>query len=242
MGKYEKYLLTVLHHMYTVGLDKIEGLILYSQLDITKIEKTDNKGKADNKTSFNSNEIIFGCLLGDGKLEMAPRAVNARLGFIQAESQRDYFISVANSLPGICSGKYWESSYLDKRTGKTYKSLSFWSKSLPMLNEFYCNFYVDKVKRVPLDLTLLTPLALAHWVMQDGSRGRSKGLYICTDSFTHADVQRLTLHLVNRYNIKCSIHKAGRNYRIYILAKSVETVKNLILPFMHKSMLYKLGV
>ena len=78
--------------------------------------------------------------------------------------------------------------------------------------------------------------------MQDGSRGRSKGLYICTDSFTHADVQRLTLHLVNRYNIKCSIHKAGRNYRIYILAKSVETVKNLILPFMHESMLYKLGV
>ena len=39
-------------------------------------------------------------------------------------------------------------------------------------------------------------------------------------------------------NIKCSIHKAGKFYRIYILAKSVETVKLLIMPFMHYSMNY----
>ena len=62
--------------------------------------------------------------------------------------------------------------------------------------------------------------------MQDGTRGTSKGLYICTDSFTHADVQRLCQYLSNKYDIKCSIHKSGGNYRIYILAKSVETSKN----------------
>jgi hypothetical protein len=78
--------------------------------------------------------------------------------------------------------------------------------------------------------------------MQDGSRGSSKGLYICTDSFIYADIQRLRQHLSNKYNIKCSIHKSGGNKRIYILAKSVETIKTIILPFMHKSMTYKLGV
>ena len=156
--------------------------------------------------------------------------------------QQDYFLSLLNSLSVICSGKYRESSYLDQRTGKTYRNLNFWSKSLPVLNEFYLKFYECKVKIVPLDLSLLTPLALAHWVMQDGSRGTSKGLYLCTDSFTHADVQRLSQYLSNRYEIKCSIHKTGGNYRIYILAKSVETVINLILPFMHKTMTYKLGV
>ena len=72
--------------------------------------------------------------------------------------------------------------------------------------------------------------------------GTSKGLYLCTYSFTLKDVQRLSFYLNNKYNIKCSIHKSGKNFRIYILAKSVETVKMLILPFMHKSMLYKLGV
>ena len=111
-----------------------------------------------------------------------------------------------------------------------------------MLNEFYLKFYDGKVKIVPLDFSLLTPLALAHWVMQDGSRGTSKGLCLCTDSFTHADIQRLSQYISNKYYIKCSIHKSGVTYRIYILAKSVDTVKNLILPFMHKTMTYKLGV
>ena len=230
--------------MYTVGLDKREGLILYSQLNVAKIE-TINQGKTDNKTSFSAdetNEIIFGCLLGDGKLEMPPRGVNARFGFTQSEDKKEYLISVCDSLSNICSGKYRESYYLDKRTGKTYRSLSFWSRSLPLLNEFYYNFYTDKVKRVPQDFSLLTPLALSHWLMQDGSRGTSKGLYLCTDSFIYTDVERLTHYLMDSYNLKCSIHKAGGNHRIYILAKSVETVKNLVLPFMHSSMLYKLGV
>jgi len=47
-------------------------------------------------------------------------------------------------------------------------------------------------------------------VMQDGSRGSSKGLYLCTDSFTHDDVKRLSQYLINKYDIKCSIHKAGK--------------------------------
>jgi hypothetical protein len=111
-----------------------------------------------------------------------------------------------------------------------------------MLTELYHSFYKDKVKTVPSDLTLLTPLALAHWIAQDGSRGTSKGLYLCTDSFTHPDVKRLTQYLIDKYDIKCSIHKAGKNYRIYILAKSVEIVKNIVLPYMHPSMVYKLGV
>ena len=122
--------------MYTVGLDKIGGLILYSQLSVTKTEiSVDIKSKAESRPpgacawgslgGGNINEIIFGCLLGDGKLEMPPRGVNARFGFTQAEFQKDYFISVVNSLSDICSGKYRESSYLDKRTGKIYKSLSF---------------------------------------------------------------------------------------------------------------------
>ena len=78
--------------------------------------------------------------------------------------------------------------------------------------------------------------------MQDGSRGTSKGLYLCTDSFTLAEVKRLSLYLSSKYNINCSVHKAKNKYRIYILARSVETVKYLISPFMHKTMTYKLGI
>ena len=65
---------------------------------------------------------------------------------------------------------------------------------------------------------------------------------MCTDSFSYADVVRLSEYLMDTYKIKCSIHKAGKNYRIYVLAKYVESVKILVLPYMHKSMLYKLGI
>lgn len=234
--------------MYTVGLDDQFRLILYSLLFIYI------SYSAKNNTTLNHNnlefailddhikEIIFGSLLGDGQIEMAPRAKNARFGFIQSKSKKSYFLSVLNDLSVISTGNFRENSYTDKRTGKTYTSLSFWSKALPVLNEFYIGFYNEKAKAVPTDLSLLTPLALAHLVMQDGFRGTPKGLYICTDSFSHADVLRLSLYLMKRYQIKCSIHKAGSNYRIYVLARYVETLKTLILPYMHESMLYKLGI
>lgn len=242
--------------MYTVGLDKMKFfLILYSETVnmANKLENNKeivsssviNASNHDNvitKTNNHAKEVIFGSLLGDGKLEMSPRSVNARFGFTQAEEKRDYFNFVLNSLSSIGSFKYREYSYLDKRTGKTYKSLNFWTKTLPMLTELYHLFYFNKIKIVPNDLSLLTPVALAHWIQQDGSRGTSRGLYLCTDSFTHAEVQRLIQYLTERYKIKCSIHKTNGRYRIYILAKYVQTVCDLVLPFMHESMRYKLGV
>jgi len=110
--------------------------------------------------------------------------VNARFGFTQSEDKRDYFLSVLNSLSSICSGNYREYSYIDKRTNKTYESLNFWSKSLPMLNEFYTKFYDGKVKIVPSNLSLLTPLDLAHLVAQDVSREPRKG-YIFVQMVSH---------------------------------------------------------
>ena len=154
--------------MFAVGLDEYCNLILYSQLIGIKIE---------NSQPFISNEvkeILFGSLLGDGKLELPPRGLNARFGFTQSLDKKDYFLSVLNSLEELCSIKYRIVSYFDKRTQKTYSNLNFWTKSLPVLNEFYFNFYVDKVKIVPLDLTLLTPIALAHLIMQDGAKGTCK--------------------------------------------------------------------
>jgi LAGLIDADG DNA endonuclease family len=192
----------------------------------------------------NIKEILFGSLLGDGKLEMAPRAINARFGFIQSDKNKEYFLFLLNEFSTLCSVKYREYTYLDKRTGKRYKSLNFWTKSLPILTELYNIFYFNKVKIVPNnnELSLLSPIALAHWIMQDGSRGTCKGLYLCTDSLTEKDVKRIVIYIKDRYKISCSIHKFNGRYRIYILAKSVHTVRDIINPYLHESMLYKLRI
>lgn len=70
-------------------------------------------------------EIIFGSVLGDGKLEIPPRGTNARFGFTQSKHNEDYFLFVFNNLSYLISAKYREYSYIDKRTNKTYTSLNF---------------------------------------------------------------------------------------------------------------------
>jgi hypothetical protein len=77
---------------------------------------------------------------------MGPRAINARFGFIQGEKNKEYFLFLFNELSLLCPAKYREHTYFDIRTGKNYKSLNFWTKSLPVLTEFYNIFYINKVK------------------------------------------------------------------------------------------------
>jgi hypothetical protein len=230
------------HHMYSVGLDVLKIFFnSFSPFILFKVNKANISTVIINNNDKNHiKEILFGSILGDGKLEIPPKGINARFGFTQAEYQKDYFIFVLNLLSSISSGKYRKYSYTDKRTGKIYNSLNFWSKTSPILTELYHLFYFNKVKKVPNDLSLLTPLALAHWFMQDGSKGTSGGLYISTESFTLIDIERLTIYLKNIYNLSCSIHKNQGKYRIYILVKSVKNMKDIILPYMHKSMYYKL--
>lgn len=232
------------HHMFTVGLDElIIFLNSFFPFFIFKEHKAKISTVIINKNENDYiKEILFGSVLGDGKLEIPFRGKNARFGFTQAKYQKDYFLFLFYLLSPISTGKYREYSYIDKRTKKIYESLNFWSKTSSIFTELYNLFYFNKLKKVPDDLSLLTPLALAHWFMQDGSKGTSGGLYISTESFTLADIQRLTVYLKDTYNLSCSIHKNQGKYRIYILVKSVETMKNLILQHMHKSMFYKLGI
>ena len=225
-----------------MGLDK-KGE--FNSLFPTSITKIGEDGGEEDRLQKESKikEILFGSILGDGKVELPPRGKNARFGLIQAGFRRDYLLSVLDDLKEICTGAYQEYGYYDKRTGETYKSIRFWSRALPIVTGLYREFYVGKVKRVPLDLSLLTPLALAHLIMQDGScHKRWGGIVLCTDGFTREDVTRLKIYLENRYKIRCSIQTdRGKYHRISIGVKSVEILKNKILPYMHKSMLYKLG-
>lgn len=117
-----------MHHMYSVGLDELM-LFLFFFSKYEYIAKRSGiatfTSEGTTESIDRTREILFGSILGDGKLELPPRGINARFGFTQAEGQKDYFISVCNSLSTISSAKYREYSYVDKRTGKTYKSLNF---------------------------------------------------------------------------------------------------------------------
>jgi hypothetical protein len=81
--------------------------------------------------------------------------------------------------------------------------------------------------------------------MQDGAKGTSGGLYLCTDFFSPEDTRRLANFLSENLQIKVTTPKApGKNgtLRIYVTVSSMDRLRSLILDHMHPSMLYKLGL
>ena len=151
-------------------------------------------------------------------------------------------------LSQFCSAPYSSYTYLDSRTNKNYSSLTLRTRSLPLFTEYYKLFYLNGVKVIPNIIgDLLTPLGLAHWIMQDGSYHKvSKGVVLCTDSFTREEIELLISVLETKFNLICTIQKApsknSNRFRIYISAKSVPILRTLVQSHFHPTMLYKLGI
>lgn len=89
----------------------------------------------------------------------------------------------------------------------------------------------------------LTPLAIAHWFMQDGSYTSGQGVSFATNSFTHQDVLRLANLLTTKYGLSTSVTKTGveDQWRINVWKRSMPAFVRLVGPYMHPTMLYKLG-
>jgi len=111
---------------------------------------------------------------------------------------------------------------------------------LVCFNIVHSLFYQDNTKIVPYNIfNLLTPIGLAFWIMDDGSR-QNDGLHLSVYSFDSESVDRLLKTL--RVNLKCSIHKHDRGPRIYIWTESMPHLRSLVGDFIIPSMNYKIGV
>jgi hypothetical protein len=113
---------------------------------------------------------------------------------------------------------------------------------MPCLTELYYLFYPNGVKVIPEDIyNILTPIALAHMIMGDGSV-KSHGLIICTDSYSIEDTIRLINVLIIKYRLECTLRVPRKNqYRIYIRQSSMPLLQDIVSPHFHFSMLYKIG-
>jgi LAGLIDADG DNA endonuclease family/Cytochrome b/b6/petB len=128
--------------------------------------------------------VIVGLILSDTCLCFSTlRNVNARLQFEQSMSHFPYFMFVWNFLAPLCQGMF--RIYTRTVSGTVCYAVRFHTRSLPFLTELYNLFYVNGVKVIPDALImyyLLTPIALAHWIIGDG-KWEGCGLILCTDSF-----------------------------------------------------------
>ena len=116
------------------------------------------------------------------------------------------------------------------------------SYSYASFNWIHNDFYPNGIKVVPLNISqYLTPLALAIWIMDDGTK-HSSGLRLCTNSFTKEDVLFLGQILLDKYGLYTSIHRMRpdkEQYTLYIKKKSLLDLITIVSPYIHDSMKYK---
>lgn len=182
-------------------------------------------------------EVLFGSLLGDANLRIANNGINPSGQIEHCARQKDYLEYKRNFLSTLCS-KINENKRFDRRfKQQEYFSYSFRIKSNPCLHEFYNMFYKNGKKILPEDLSLLNPLALAIWFMDDGSRCDNT-YKLATQSFSEEENARLCEYLYNRYSLELTHYKTSNI--LYIRANSSKLFTYLIQDYICDNMKYKI--
>lgn len=188
--------------------------------------------------------IIYGSLLGDGHAEKRLFGVGTRISFQQEETHLKYIYYLHNLLSsaGYCSSNLPVAKKRLGNKGKVRKTARFHTWTYTSFNFIREKWYINNKKCVPNNIAeYLTPLALAIWIMDDGSKV-SKGLKLCTNSFTYEECTLLVNALYNNFNLKASIQKAGAEdqYIIYIWKESILDLYNIVYPYIIPEMKYKI--
>ena len=183
--------------------------------------------------------------MGDLYIQKEKGYVNPTLRFEQNLVHQDYLMHLYELFNDYCGkAPIIKNRPPNKVTGKISSSIYFNTLALPCFIELGNLFYPDGKKIIPLNIgDLLTPLSLVYWICDDGCFHKTqRSLYLCTNSFTLEEVNLLVSVLTNKFNLKCTVHKQGKGYRIRISSKSLPVVQSLLKDIMPSMMLYKIGL
>ena len=177
--------------------------------------------------------IVIGSILGDGYLRVVP-------------GRRDAFLEINHSITEkpYVDWKYKKLKNLVKSAPKPRKgngkriAYRFLTRQHPELTKLYWRFYRNKKKIIP-DNIKLTPLIIAVWFMDDGSRSY-RSYYLNTQCFDYLSQKRLIQMIKKQCGIDCSLNRDKQYYRIRIKQHSAERFRKLINDYVIPAMKYKL--
>jgi len=208
--------------------------------------------------------IIFGSMLGDCYAEK--HGEGTRFCFQQEGSHAAYllwFHSYISKL-GYCNKTVPQLGSRLALHGKLRKVLRFKTFTFSSFNWIEECFYIKdpdlnrRIKVLPSAIEkYLSPLALAIWIMDDGGKV-SGGMKLSTHNFTKKEVLLLCDILINKFGLKATIQSAAPKGRvisvsssglrvredqhiIYISKTSMVKLSEIVGPYIHPSMKYKLN-
>lgn len=205
--------------------------------------KTLEDYKATLKLTSRQQDILIGLLLGDGHIEQPYSTPRARLKIEQRESAKEYVRWLYENFQEWAHRSIRIRTKFLKSTGKSYVYHEFTTYSHEEYLPYRQLFYPVKKKVVPKNIeSLLTPLGLAVWFMDDGSikSHECKGRIINTHSFTDTEVKRLCSVLERKFGLNAWPRYQRDGIQIYISAKSADVFKETLSPYILPTMRYKL--
>jgi hypothetical protein len=191
-------------------------------------------------------DIIVGTLLGDGRLEQRSKGIrgySARLRIHHGDKQKEYVFWKYRILKNYVGAppKRIVCGY-NRKQGRYYHSWYFHTKSASEFRILYDLFYREDKKIVPDSIEkLLTPRALAVWIMDDGCYAKPE-FHINTQSFTLEEQNRLQEILKQKFGIVSVLRPDRKQWRIAVKSKSTPSLFKIVEPYIIPTMRYKIVI
>ena len=174
--------------------------------------------------------LMVGSLLGDGYLDKTTRGYSLRIN--HGINQKQYVDFKYQFI------KYFVNSP-PKRSGNAYY---FRTVSHPIFIALRDLFYKKRKKVIP-NIFLeenFDAFAMAIWIMDDGAADYNQ-LRINTQCFSLAENLWFIKFLQAKFGVNATINVDKGKYRLRIAGSSMNRLKQLVLPYIIPSMLYKLS-
>lgn len=185
--------------------------------------------------------IIYGILLGNSN---AKKRITGTAIIIIKNSNFEsivlYFHSLISEL-GYCNPKIPTIYTRLGKGGKVWKIIQFNTFTYSSLDIVYNNWYnTEGIKVVPHDINdYFSSISLAIWIIEKGALLK-KGIKIDTSCFSFDDCNRLSIIIINKFNLKTSIVCINHKYYIYVLNENLPIIWNIIYPYINNiNILYK---
>jgi len=138
-------------------------------------------GNTEGSLTEEQNQILIGLLLGDGAMR---KKTHALLEINHSYKQREYVDWLYKIFQDFI-----ETPPKKRKTNGNRVAYRFTTKSLPVFTQFYNQFFINGHKVIPNNL-VLSPLSLAVWYMDDGSRCDTD-IYLNSQQFTQDEQEML---------------------------------------------------
>lgn len=156
----------------------------------------------------------------------------------------EYLMSIHKYLSyyGYCSPNTPKKIKYIGTLNKVYWSYKIRTYSYSSFNSLHKLFYPEGKKIIPFSIkSLLSPLVLAIWIMDDGGKSGS-GVRVSTQSFSPSDVTLLRNAINSKYGFSSTLQAQNHTYNIYFPKSDIPRLKHLVKPHFVPSMYYKLEI